>query len=113
MIKLLLRTFILFSFAISSVAGVSIHHHEETKTSHEAQVHEHEGSTLEYHGEEDCSSEESCCVGSCGCPASCLLKISFYNISISHIYDKELNWFYQKYYTSPVIEPALRPPLHS
>jgi hypothetical protein len=120
MIKLLFRTFILFTFALSSVAGISIEHHEEVA---ETVVHEHhddhgthegeEHCATEFSCEDDCSSADSCCVGNCGCPASYLSKSTIKKIVFNQKYNRDLSWSYSNLYLSQSIEPSLRPPLQS
>jgi len=120
MFKLTLNIFIMFIFALSSFSGVKVEAHSdhEQHVSHEISSEHHEESDCDNVtqfscGDDDCSSADGCCVGNCGCPASFILKFSTNNLALLNTSFKDINWFYFSNYTSPILSPALRPPLHS
>jgi hypothetical protein len=115
MVRRILSIFILFMITFSGVSGESFEVHNE---SNEYEIYvsiefdSHSASGLEC-GSTECSSDEDCCVGSCGCPAPVLMNFSSSFLNPGSSISKKNSWFYFQKYLSPSIDLALKPPVFS
>ena len=117
MIRCILTTFIVFMISMTAFSGTSVEIHEDVDQ-HAHQLAETESE--HFHSEthfscdgDDCSSTDECCVGNCGCPASLYISFNSQHIKYSVSIIEGRDWFYYVQYSSPSIDPALKPPLHS
>ena len=113
MLPRLLCIFLIFSFFSISVLEVG----EIDLSNHGNNISKAENSNSDIHcddcKDEGCSDSNDCCDGICACTLSFFIQSKISSISINHQVLLNIEWYFYTNYRSPLIDPALKPPLYS
>lgn len=60
-----------------------------------------------------CTDHEDCCHSLCSCTLSFFIVTKNSNIGFKSFNTSKIRWFFYNNYHSPLLDPALKPPLHS
>ena len=63
--------------------------------------------------EEDCSGNDSCCMNSCGCISVFYKRSNKTSTMVAMTNSSKIEWYFFNNYISPLLDPALKPPLFS